>query len=240
MPTFSHTYSSLRSKLLLLTSILLINLIFWRIWRSYSQIADENKLMECLQALFLSIGGAMYVVRARSSTFATLDWMLYAGMALLMYSFLLRELDIDQLGISPAWTTLEQYLRMIGVLAWVGFGVIAVPRFNLLFANTMRIAQTPLVVLSVIGGLFLLAGWPFDKSVLTSLSHVANQFGEEIFELDAYLILLLGSLAQSVEQLAMQVTHNPREESTYPRSNSTSADAHEVPSPSRLTQNRSS
>jgi uncharacterized membrane protein len=198
MSALKLNYSLSNNHLLLFVCIYSLNLFFWLGWRSSPQIANENQLMECLQSLILGIACAMFVVRAKHSQFATINWMLHIGFALLMYSFVLREVDIDEFGSSAYWAHLERALRIGGVIGWAVLACLMAYRFQVLYANKLAIIKAPLTMLTLAGGVLLIAGWPFDKAVFEQLSPRANEFGEEIFELNGYLLMMFAALSPAL------------------------------------------
>lgn len=130
-----------------------------------------------------------------------LNFLLHAGLALLSYSFLLREFefefefDVDRPGAAHGWATLEQVLRLFGVALWLALLIFAAPRVKPLWAQRATMFALPMVLLSMLGGVLLAASWPFDKQLFSVLPYLTSQFIEEILELEGCMLLFFASLA---------------------------------------------
>ena len=60
-----------------------------------------------------------------------------------------------------------------------------------------QIFSMRVTILTAIGGLLMVAGWPFDKKVFHGMPDAYALLGEEVLELGAYLLLFLASLSDS-------------------------------------------
>lgn len=162
-----------------------------------THIADENDVLEWGQALFLLLACVAHGRRAARLTRGSLSFVIHTGLSLLMYAFLLRELDIDRFGEAMMWTWIERGFRLVEGLAWLAFLIYLAPRLKVVFQRIPLMLAMPVTVLTICGGLFLVAGWPFDKHVFHFMSYDFSQLIEEVLELIASVLLFAGSLANS-------------------------------------------
>jgi hypothetical protein len=192
-----HRYSPSRNPLVLAGVLLVSNFFALSLWHNGFLQAEENHFLELSQCVFLALVCGVCCTRAwrLAKTALNLSFLLHAGLALLSYSFLLRELDIDQFGAAPAWARLEQMLRLFGVVLWLVLLIFVAPRVMQLWAQRVTMFKMPMVVLAMLGGAFLLASWPFDKQVFSVLPYLTSQFIEEMLELNGYMLLFFASLA---------------------------------------------
>jgi hypothetical protein len=193
----THRYSPSRNPMVLAGVLLLMNLFALSLWRSGLLQAEENHFLELCQCVLLMLVCGLCSARAwrLAKTSLDLNFLLHAGLALLSYSFLLREVDIDQLGAAPAWAQLEQGLRLFGVGLWLVLLIFVIPRVRQLWAQRAIMFKKPMVVLAMLGGVLLVASWPFDKQVFSVLPYLTSQFIEELLELNGYMFLFFGALA---------------------------------------------
>jgi hypothetical protein len=192
-----HNRSPVRSMPMLLVTVVVVSLLCLLGIQLDARIADENHLLEWGQALFLLLACVTHGRRAWQAPRQSLSFVIHTGLALLMYAFLLRELEIDQFGDHALWVWIERFFRAIDLALWVVFFIFLAPRFRAVLSHTRSIVAMPVFALTVIGGLFLIAGWPFDKAVFHALSHLTNELVEETLELNGCLILFLGALADT-------------------------------------------
>ena len=197
-------FSSLRGQLhssykkwVILTGLLLAsNICLLILWFTGRIQAEDHYLLELSQYSFLVLMCSLSIRRAwrLAKISFNLKFLLYAGLALLSYSFLLRELDIDKFGASPAWAIFEQALRLTGVILWLILLMYVIPRRRQLWAkHTIKFAM-PMVIMVILSGFFLLASWPFDKKIFSTIPYFTSEFIEEMLELNGYIVLFFASL----------------------------------------------
>jgi hypothetical protein len=193
----AHRYWPGRNWAVLAALLLVTNLFVLGLWYGASLDAQENHVLELAQGGFLVLVCGVCGARAWSlaKTAPDLNFLLHAGLALLSYSFLLREVDIDQLGAAPAWAHLEQALRLFGVALWLALLMFVAPRVKQLWSERAIMFAMPMVWLAMLGGALLVASWPFDKQLFSVLPYLTSQFIEEMLELDGCMILFFASLA---------------------------------------------
>ncbi|KAB8041485.1 hypothetical protein [Janthinobacterium aquaticum] len=191
-------YSLSRSNAGVTSAVLFSMIAAIGLWNIFPDIDNENHLLECLQALFLALACGVHATRAwQESDRQTLSFLMHAGLAVLLFAFLLRELDIDSFGAEPFWTYLEKVLRVIGLLMLLRTLIFIAPRAGKVLSHAAMIFGMRVTILTAIGGLLMVAGWPFDKKVIHGLSEAHSLLGEEVCELGAYLLLFLASLSDT-------------------------------------------
>lgn len=191
-------YSLSRSNGGLIAAILLVSLGQIGLWLVFPAIDNENHLLEWLQALCLALACAVHGQKAwLEPDRDSLRFLIHAGLSALMFGFLLRELEIREMGESYAWNVLEKTLRVLELLVLLRLLVFFVPRARAVFANVRAIFGMRVTIITLIGGLFMVAGWPFDKKVIHALPEMYSELLEEVFELDGYLLLFLAAMADT-------------------------------------------
>lgn len=181
-------------------SIACVSLCAWIGFHYDPLIAEENHLLENAQVGALALAGIVHGTRAWRQRRRSLGFLLHAGLAMLMYTFLLRELDIRELDPAGAhfWHMVEHVLRYGGVALWLVLLAYGVPSIKQLFKLRVQVFLLPVMLQTLCAGVFLIAGWPFDKEKFESLPEPVSRLIEETLELDGYLILLAASTAASV------------------------------------------
>ncbi len=195
LPT--HRYSSESNWMVPAGLLIISNFFVLMLWQYGFLQAQENHLLELAQCAFLMLACGVCSMRAwrLAKTSLNLNFLLHAGLALLSYSFILREVDIDRLGTAPAWASFEQGLRLFGVTLWLALLIFVAPRVRQLWARRAIMFKKPMVILAMMGGTFLLASWPFDKQVFAVLPYLTSQFIEELLELNGCMVLFFSSLS---------------------------------------------
>ena len=191
-------HSLSRSNGALIATIVLVSLGQIGLWLVFPAIDNENHLLEWLQALFLLLACVVHGQKAWTEPDRdSLRFLIHAGLSALMFGFLLRELEIREMGEAYAWTVLEKTLRLLELLVLLRLLVFFAPRARVVFANVRAIFGMRVTLITLVGGLFMVAGWPFDKKVIHSLPEIYSELLEEVFELDGYLLLFLAALADT-------------------------------------------
>lgn len=193
-----YLHSLSRSNGALIATIVLVSLGQIGLWLVFPDIDNENHLLEWLQALFLLLACVVHGQKAwLEPDRDSLRFLIHAGLSALMFGFLLRELEIREMGEAYAWTVLEKTLRLLELLVLLRLLVFFAPRARVVFANVRAIFGMRVTLITLVGGLFMVAGWPFDKKVIHALPEVYSELLEEVFELDGYLLLFLAALADT-------------------------------------------
>lgn len=172
-------------------------------WRSDPHLADENHAMENAQAGLLMLAWLVHGWRAARLDRASVSFTFHIGLSLLMYSFLLRELDINELDApgTHVFTWVEHLLRGIGWTCWILFALRFCRQIRPIFARRWQLIATPVMVVSLCGAVLMVAGWPFDKKKFHALPEPTSEFIEELLELNAYILLCSGALSASLVEI---------------------------------------
>jgi hypothetical protein len=192
-----HSWSPSSSLTTLKIILLTIPVLSFILWKNDPLITEENRLLELAQGAFLLLACFMHGSRVFRLKSSSLDFLIHAALALLTYSFALRELDFDQFGSTEIWAPIEQILRFAGMALCIGFLVFLVPRIKQIFYCWLAILALPSIGLTISAGLFFVAGWPFDKQIFSLLSPAYSRFIEEVLELNGCVLLFAASLANS-------------------------------------------
>jgi hypothetical protein len=189
-----------RSVSILLAALLLLSLACWRGWLVDPHLSDENHLMENVQALALMLAWFVHGWRAWHTDRTKVSFTLHAGLSLLSYSFLLRELDISEFDAPGelAWTWTEHLLRGIGWTCWVFFLIHFFGRVKRIWTLRWQLLANPLMIATLCGAVLMVAAWPFDKKKFDALPESTSEFIEELLELNAYIILFVASASDAL------------------------------------------
>lgn len=177
-----------------LTGVVLLNLLsVWGVIAfEWHHLHDENHLFENLQALLLGLGVLLCSLLLRGSGDQFLLW---AGLALLCLTMLLREIDLDQLpvpGLLQALGTGTGRAVLLGplwLLLGAGFWRLGEGRWRWLEA----MLRSEVVACQLVALAFLLGSALIDRELLTP-SH--PRLLEELFELNAYAFMIWPALHQ--------------------------------------------
>ncbi len=163
-------------------------------WLGDPIVAEENHLMENLQAGFL-FGAVLLalvcLLLCRTHPTAYLDW----GLAVCFLTALMRELELAELGL-PEWVLLigdgtGKHLLLSAL--WVTVAVATVRSRRRLWTDVLACLRSPLGYYLLATAAFYLFGDVFEKRLLP-LSRGALEFGEEAAECLGTLWGLLGML----------------------------------------------
>jgi hypothetical protein len=166
------------------------------LWQRNPVVAQENQLLENAQVILLLLALAINIFRMMESNKAKLVRDIRIGLSLCTFALFLREVDIDQLNLGEQLRAIETSVRTVcGLLLLVFFAYLFRRRYYF-WLHSREIIRSPMVYLSILGCLLYVAGWPFDKKVF-SMDFNISQLIEETIELNAALIFILSSLADS-------------------------------------------
>ncbi|MGV8893542.1 MAG: hypothetical protein ACOH2K_11510 [Burkholderiaceae bacterium] len=190
-----HPYSPGRNPTVLIGIMLTMTVLSFILWKNDPHIAQEDSALEWAQSVLLLLACFMHVERAFHLKLPSLDFIIHFGLALLTYSFAYREFDFDLFGALevPA----DRLSKLAGIALWVVLLIILIPRIKQIFSRRSEILALPVIALTIWGGLFYIASWPFDKEIFSALSHDFSRFIEEVLEINACIILFAASLADS-------------------------------------------
>ena len=191
-----------RSVAVLLGFLATLSLACWVGYGVDPHLADENHFMENIQAVALLLACLVHGWRASKLDKKSVGFILHAGLSLLMYSFLLRELEIREFDApgSHFWAWTEHILRGIGWSCWVIYLVAFASRIRRIWALRWQLLATPVIITALCAAVLMASGWPFDKKKFESISEQDSGFMEELLEMNAYIVLLVGSASASLRE----------------------------------------
>ena len=188
----------------LLAFLATLSLACWVGYGIDPHLADENHLMENIQSVALLLACLVHGWRASKLDKKSVGFMLHAGLSLLMYSFLLRELEIREFDApgSHFWAWTEHIVRGIGWSCWLIYLVAFASRIRRIWALRWQLLATPVIITALCAAVLMASGWPFDKKKFESISEQDSGFMEELLEMNAYIILLAGSASASLREVS--------------------------------------
>lgn len=171
----------------------------------YTQLYAENGLMENLQVIFLCLAlpGFAHAALTTEHTNKTLPWFL----ALLVFAFIFRELDIEKFN-SPAWAAFlfagdgrALYLfPLLGLLLKLLFNARHFIQYSGYYLDARSISY--LILAALCYGVF---SEPFDKKYVPIMH---SDFWEESLEIAATMLLFAASFrlfAADLNHIARQI-----------------------------------
>lgn len=188
----------------LLAFLATLSLACWVGYGVDPHLADENHLMENIQSVALLLACLVHGWRASKLDKKSVGFMLHAGLSLLMYSFLLRELEIREFDApgSHFWAWTEHIVRGIGWSCWLIYLVAFASRIRRIWALRWQLLATPVIITALCAAVLMASGWPFDKKKFHSISEQDSGFIEELLEINAYIILFVGSASASLREVS--------------------------------------
>lgn len=165
-------------------------------WWQNPLVIAEHQGIEIAQAVLLLLACVMHSIRAFRLPPGSIKFFVHAGLALLTFSFAVRELDISRFGEALVWSTVQRGVQLFGLALWAAFLFWALKHLKSIYRDRNTILYSPTMVLTIAGGAFFIAGWPFDKKLFL-LSQEISQLIEETLELNASVLLAMASVADS-------------------------------------------
>lgn len=171
----------------------------FEIWQLNPGITQENASLELTQGGLLLLAALIQCTRAFSQYDSSLQRDICLGLALFTFMLFLREVDIDQLGMSALWSTLENTLRILALIAVLFFVTHMIRRIKIIRGSLNKIFRAPIVNITIVGCLLYACGWPFDKELL-NVDKGLSLWIEETFELNACLLFFCASLISNIKK----------------------------------------
>lgn len=173
------------------------------IWFFNPDIALENNLIETSQSVLLlfSISLHLYAYRLSAPSDNTLENYLRIGLIIFCVAVLLREVDIDRWGNSVVWNQMELALRGATAIGGIVYSYFILGKIRWLLKSWRIIIQQPMIRITIVGAIVYLAGWLFDKNIF-ALPGASSLFIEELLELNATALFVIGAVAQFAPQRA--------------------------------------
>lgn len=169
-----------------------IILFAWFLWVEDRSITAENGLLENLQLLFLSVGLAFHL-KQRAISRMPETRVCHSTLALLYFSIILRELDIDKFGTTEIWSFVEIIARITTALAWLLIAYIVAMNLRGLWAYRWEIGLSFTSIVTLIAITLYIVSWPFDKGYMPVAPDI-SQFIEESLQLTATVYFMAASL----------------------------------------------
>lgn len=177
-------------------------LVAYFLWVQDNGATRENGPIENSQVFFLALAFALHIyqqgrLRQQITSVpineAKLAGICHLTLAMLALSILVRELDIDKLGVSAGWHWLELTVRAAGVGAWLLVLSYVYRQWAPLWSRKWVILCTATSVLTGIGVAFYISSWFFDKSVVP-INAAASQLWEETLQLTGTIFIFSAAL----------------------------------------------
>ncbi|QBG49009.1 hypothetical protein EGM51_16975 [Verrucomicrobia bacterium S94] len=154
-------------------------------------IAPENGFIENLQVALLVLGMLVFLIRVKRTSPACRCIMF--GGAWLCLSFVLRELDVEDLAV-PRWVIMigsGTGRNLIMAAGWVAVGIFCLKSFRILKRNLKFLVSVPASILVVIGGFLLVSGGLFDRETIRLEN---GRLYEELLEACGYFLIFVAAL----------------------------------------------
>ncbi|GJL85089.1 MAG: hypothetical protein DHS20C02_08640 [Micavibrio sp.] len=151
----------------------------------------ENGLLENVQVVTLFAALLMFARYLKD--LPRYNFIINLVMTLLCFTFLLRELQVEDFDIPTIFIVLFSGLgKWIFLTAlWVVLGLYALRYFSVYWKNFQIFARTGFSILIISGGVFLLLGDVFEKHIFPT---VHFRFYEESLELVGFYLLFVAGL----------------------------------------------
>jgi hypothetical protein len=174
-----------------------------------TEIVKEDQALENYQVILLFISGAVYL---QTLFYAQKGQKLFpAAGALLCFSFILRELDVEKFDLPEIIILLGHGLgrniMLIGL--WLLLAVSFARNYKHYLGIAVNLLMTRSALLMVAGGLLLIVGDLFEDKIFGVTFH---QLYEELSELNGYFLILLAALSLSSDLL-----HNNSDRNNFPK-----------------------
>lgn len=184
----------LASALKLTLGMVTMSLILFLKWQHNPILAEEDHLMEWMQASFLGLACISHFRRSRLQGPDPVGKAVFIGLSLLSISFVARELDIDSWGNPAIAEPVQTVFRVTLIILWIVFARYLLKHFATLWRALPVTLGKPVVTLAFIGACFYLVSWPFEKE-LFPMSESAMMFGGQLVQIYACMLLFGSSLA---------------------------------------------
>jgi hypothetical protein len=159
-----------------------------------TEIVKEDHALENYQVILLFICGAVYL---QTLFFAQKEQKLFPGAgALLCFSFILRELDIEKFDLPQIVILLGHGLgrNIMLISLWLLVTGLFIRNYKHYLGIAFNLLKTRSALLMFAGGLLLIVGDLFEDKVFGVKFH---QLYEELSELNGYFFILFASLSLS-------------------------------------------
>lgn len=179
-----------------------VSVVIVSITQNNTNLHAENALLENIQATFLAMAALGYLfLRPRSPG----ERNVYLGVALLSFSFVLRELDLDRMNVPLLARTLGSGPGRVVLLSglWILLSAHAWRSISAKVQFLRQFLGSQLFLVLLAAFCLLLLGAMMDKNIF---SMTQARLAEELLETNAYLLLVLPLLFKSVRAIGSHVT----------------------------------
>jgi len=176
-------------------AMLVLSTIAFVLWHRDPTVANEHRIIEWSQVVFLVIAAVIHIWRTRSRS-ANADHVVRLTLALLCASLAVRETDIDDLSSAAMMPAVETTVRLLVIVAGLILLWRVVRAFNVLWSRACAIAFTGVGLFTIAGCLLYAASWPVDKyPVSLAGGRPLAMVIEETIQLNATFLLFMASLS---------------------------------------------
>ncbi len=169
-------------------------ILTWVLSTWISGVFAENHLIESMQALLLIGAAAAHWKWACSHSAEEAVGVSYHRiLGVLLLSLFAREMDIDKLGSSLWWESVELLFRLGILCLWLAIGVGLLKRARLLWEARWTIVGHSGSYWVYAGILLYASTWFLDKQLLPLSAEVSLYF-EETLQLQATALFLVGAI----------------------------------------------
>ncbi len=179
-----------------ISTMLGMSAIAYLLWQRSHEVAHENHLLEWTQVVFLLGAAATHAFHLRTS-FAAASHHVRLVLALLCFSFAVREVDIDELSPVSLMPEIELAVRLVVLAAWLIVAWRTIRALDVLWTDRCQIWLSRIAIISIAGCALYVASAPFDKHPLWFGSRATSRFIEETIQLNATYLLLIAAWCSS-------------------------------------------
>jgi len=172
---------------------LVASTIIYHLWRIDATITGENRLVENCQVSLLSIASLIHFIRSGDVLGSPLAKICHRVLGLLCVSLIVREVDINRLGDSFIWPSIERAIHVVVVAAWLPLVASVYRNLRPLWNDKARIVMSPCAWLTGAGVIFYMLSFFFDKSIVPIPSS-PSQLCEQLLQLTATICFFSAAL----------------------------------------------
>ncbi|MFP3983644.1 MAG: hypothetical protein ACLFV2_08150 [Desulfurivibrionaceae bacterium] len=172
----------------------------WRLWLLDPGLAEENRLLEWGQVIFLVCAAVVCLIRMAAGA-ATKRFFPFGFLFLFFINFVLREVDVEDFPLPDIVVLLGSGTgrNILLAVAWIAYLFLLIRRPLRLPATVHRFLTSRVGTYFTAGIICYLAAMPFDKSMI-DLNQSALLFGEETLELAGTFLFFLATFWKGKSQ----------------------------------------
>jgi hypothetical protein len=170
-----------------------LSFMFWGfLWMSFPYIAQENQIIENIQAFCLLVGFVLYFYLFFKSGPGSYS-ILFIGLGLFYLTFAMRELELEEGQTWIAIVTNPPVRNYWLTASWAVSFLIFLRNMKNTFNVFLEWIKEIQGIFLIFGGLFYLSADLFDKNVF-SISREENLFIEESLEFNATIFMTISAV----------------------------------------------